>query len=105
VRHRQRLLAVSDHAVDRLRERADANYLDAAQVRRLLAEEVARGVPERHYVTGQERVRLTLLGVEVWAVIGVDKTGWSRRHHGSGRAVVTVLTLEQVENRLEEGCR
>lgn len=89
-------LAVSDHAVARLAERADAGYLGAQWLRERLREVVERalrdGSAETHYVEGQRRVRVDVLGVALYAVVGRDETGFTR----GGEAVVTCLTLEQV---------
>ena len=98
VRHGDRRLAVSNHAVERMRERAGAGFLDDERIRLLIASAcraaVAEGGVEPHYVPGQERVRVTVLGCDVYAVLGADRTGWGR---GAGRrAVATILTPEQV---------
>jgi hypothetical protein len=90
-----RSLAISDHAVARFRERTGAHHLERDACRHLIGQAVraARSREYPHYVVGQTVVRVTILGVEVFAVIGQDLTGWSR----SGRAVITVLTEEQLD--------
>lgn len=89
-RRNDRLLAVADHAVDRFHERVSAS-LSTEEIRRLITAAVLAGPEERHNES-QTRVRIVYLGVEAWAVIGADTTGWST----TGRAVVTVLTTEQI---------
>lgn len=99
VRHRDRRIAVSQHAVERMRERAGAQFLDDERIRLLIAEAcvaaLATDQTEPHYIPGQVRVRVQVLGCAVFAVLGVDLTGWGRG--SSRRAVVTVLTSEQIE--------
>lgn len=93
--YRDRRLAITPHAVNRLRERAGVAYLDEDLCRRVIAQAVAdaAGDEEAHPVRrGQTRVRVRVLGVDVFAIIGRDRTGWST----SGRAVVTVLTPSQI---------
>ena len=93
--YNDRSLSIRDHAVARFRERTGAHHMDREECRRLIGLAV-RGARHReypHYVVGQTVVRVTILGVEVFAVIGRDLTGWSN----SGRAVVTVLTEEQLD--------
>lgn len=89
-----RSLAVTDHAVERFRERTGAQHMEADECRRIIAKAVKAGsAPMPHYILGQTSVRVTMMGVEVFAIIGQDKTGWSR----TGRAVITVLTRAQLE--------
>lgn len=102
VRHADRRLAVSQHAVDRVRERANVHFLDDERVRLLVAEAcldaLDEGTSEAHYVRGQERVLVAVLGCELYAVLGEDTTGWGRGP--ARRAVVTVLTPAQVAARV-----
>ncbi len=88
-----RSLAVTDHAVERFRERTGAVHMEADDCRRVIAKAVKKGTAFPHYVLGQNAVRVDLLGTEVFAIVGQDLTGWSK----SGRAVITVLTQEQLE--------
>lgn len=99
--HKDRRLAVADHAVARVAERAGAGFLDPEYIRRVVAETCLRAIARRkeepHYVAGQTRVLVTILGVDFFAILGEDRTGWGRgRDH---RAVVTALTPEQVAKR------
>lgn len=97
--YRNRRLAISDHAVKRLRQRAPfCAALDDERVRLMIADAVARGVLEDHYLPGQRRVRGAFLGTDLYVIIGRDETGWGR----GGRAVVTVLTEWQVRESEEE---
>lgn len=96
VSYRDRRLAISDHAVRRVRERAPScAALDDERLRLLIAESVASGVSEDHYVAGQRRVRGSFLGADLYVIIGADRTGWGR----CGEAVVTVLTEGHVRKR------
>jgi hypothetical protein len=88
-----RSLAVTDHAVERFRERTGAVHMDVEDCRRVIAQAVKKGTPFPHYMLGQNAVRVDLLGTEVFAIVGPDLTGWSK----SGRAVITVLTQKQLE--------
>jgi hypothetical protein len=94
--YRDRRLAVTPHAVDRLRERTGATHLDDDACRWIIADAalpaIEAGTEESHYVLGQSRVRVDLFGLDVYAVIGRDDTGWST----DGLAVVTILTPAQV---------
>jgi hypothetical protein len=91
-----RSLAVTPHAVERLRERARDYASSDDVVRELIARPVQRafreGAVERHTHEGQFRVPFQTLGTELVAIVGPDETGWST----SGRAVLTVLTPAQV---------
>lgn len=99
MKYADRSLAITPHACARFRERTSASYLDNEWVRMLIARGVERGVEEPHYVAGQVRVRFRAPGVDgIYAIIGRDETGWS----SNGRAVVTVLTAEQVATHVVE---
>ena len=96
MRREDRSLAISDHAVDRFRERTGAMHLPPEECRKVIRQEIMHamrcGAEEEHYVRGQSFVRIVLLGVTVCAVIGRDTTGWSN----TGKAVTTILTPEQL---------
>ena len=97
--YRDRGLAISDHAVERVRLRAPGcAHLDNERIRTMIADAARRGPREAHYVPGQWRAIGQFLGVELYVVVGRDKTGWGR----SGEAVATVLTPEQVAARERE---
>jgi hypothetical protein len=98
--YEDRSLAITDHAVARLRERTGAQHLIADACRHLIRDAVRAGREHPHYVLGQTVVRVNVMGVEVYAVLGADATGWS----ASGRAVVTVLTVEQLESGWDVRC-
>src|SRR5574341_1165113 len=103
--YRDRRLAVTPHAVERLRERTGAAHLADDECRWIIAEAalpaIEAGREEPHYVPGQSRVRVNLWGLDVFAVIGRDNTGWSR----DGLAVVTILTPEQIKQSERGGPR
>ena len=95
---RERVTAISDHAVARLAERADAGYLGADVIRKYLRDAVKRavrdGLVEEHFIAGQRRVRVNVLGVELFAILAHDETGFT----SGGEAVVTCLTPDQVRS-------
>lgn len=101
-----RSLAITEHAVERYRERAGLLHLGAEECRlalaRALRDEIDAGAAvEPHWIAGQSRVRIHVLGVPLVVIVGRDVTGWSR----SGHAVVTVLTADQLEQSMREYAR
>lgn len=92
-------IAISDHAVQRLRERTGAEHMPSESLREALREmiQLQRRYEEQHYAPGQTRILVDFFGVTVYAVMGEDETGWTR----GGRAVVTILTPEQVHAGVE----
>lgn len=96
VTYRDRRLAISNHAIDRLRQRAPScAHLDTERLRLMVSEAVRYGQREDHYIDGQWRVRGSFLGHELFVIASVDRTGWGR----AGWAVVTLLTPQQVAER------
>jgi hypothetical protein len=87
-------LGISDHAVERFRERSGALSWSSDQVREYLRLEVEAGREEPHW-GGQTKVLIPVLGVSVWAIIGPDTTGRTTRNGERGRAIATVLSLEE----------
>lgn len=88
-------LHVTEHAVERLRERARVLDFDDDACQRVISQAVLpairSGSLEPHYFHGQVRARLSVLGVDAYAIMGPD---W--RESPECWDVVTILTPEQV---------
>jgi hypothetical protein len=89
-----RILAVTDHAVDRFRERTGLTWLSDVARRRIIRDGVRDGVEEMHAVPRQTRVRIDAVGASVYAILDHDETGLSE----TGSVVVTVLTERQAQS-------
>ncbi len=92
-------ICIPDHAVDRLRERGAWLSASTAQAREVIEAHVKAGVRrkqvEKHWREGQVRVPICVLGVELYAILTRDRTGFAR----SGWAVITLLEPRYVRRR------
>lgn len=92
-------LAIPHHAVERLRERVGLMHIDDDECRWLIRRAIDDNPEEPHYVMGQTVVPVTVLGTTVYAVLTKDESAWSK---GKGKAVLTVLTQEQLDRSWQD---
>lgn len=98
-------IAVTNHAVDRLRRRSGAEHLPDEEVRRMVVDALAGARHEPHHQVGQTRALVNILGVRLWAVVGADTTGFTGPAWAGGRAVITFLTPDQVDEGRQRALR